>query len=102
MDADPAAYQAELARPVRETDSKAGVSCCPVCMQVYGIIGIFGAARYGAGTEGNVLVNEWLGGPAEGVLDLAIAAYLSISVPPMQVPQHSNVPFMLPMFHSHV
>lgn len=33
-----------------------------------------------------MLVNEWLGGPAEGFLDLAIAAYLSISVPPMQVP----------------
>lgn len=59
----------------------------PACMQVYGVIGIFGAARYGAKTEGNVLVNEWLGGPAEGFLDLAIAAYLSISVPPMQVPR---------------
>lgn len=55
-------------------------------MQVYGVIGIFGAARYGAKTEGNILVNTWLGGPAEGFLDLAIAAYLSISVPPMQVP----------------
>jgi hypothetical protein len=53
--------------------------------QVYGVIGIFGAARYGTKTEGNVLVNEWLGGPAEGFLDLAIAAYLSISIPPMQV-----------------
>ena len=54
-------------------------------MQVYGVIGIFGAARYGDRTQGNILVNRWLGGPAEGVLDLAIAAYLSISVPPMQV-----------------
>ena len=52
---------------------------------MYGVIGIFGAARYGDRTEGNILVNSWLGGPAEGVLDLAIAAYLSISVPPMQV-----------------
>ena len=49
------------------------------------MIGIFGAARYGDRTEGNILVNRWLGGPAEGVLDLTIAAYLSISVPPMQV-----------------
>ena len=55
------------------------------CLQVYGVIGIFGAARYGDRTQGNILVNSWLGGPAEGVLDLAIAAYLSISVPPMQV-----------------
>lgn len=54
-------------------------------MQAYGVIGIFGAARYGLATEGNVLVNRWLGGRAEGCLDLAIAAYLSISVPPMQV-----------------
>ena len=53
--------------------------------QVYGVIGIFGAARYGDKTQGNILVNRWLGGPAEGILDLAIAAYLSISVPPMQV-----------------
>ena len=56
-----------------------------VLAQVYGVIGIFGAARYGDKTEGNILVNRWLGGPAEGILDLAIAAYLSISVPPMQV-----------------
>ena len=55
------------------------------CCQVYGVIGIFGAARYGLRTEGNVLVNRWLGGRAEGLLDLAIAAYLSISIPPMQV-----------------
>ena len=56
-----------------------------IAAQVYGVIGIFGAARYGDKTQGNILVNRWLGGPAEGVLDLAIAAYLSISVPPMQV-----------------
>ena len=49
------------------------------------MIGIAGAARYGLATEGNVLVNRWLGGRAEGLLDLAIAAYLSISIPPMQV-----------------
>ena len=35
-------------------------------MQVYGVIGIFGAARYGDRTQGNILVNSWLGGPAEG------------------------------------
>ena len=57
-------------------------------MQVYGVIGVFGAARYGAATEGNILVNSWLGGSAEGILDLAIAAYLSISVPPVQARSH--------------
>ena len=52
-------------------------------MLVYGVIGVFGAARYGRATEGNVLMNSWLGGKAEGVLHLAVAAYLSISLPPM-------------------
>jgi len=42
-----------------------------VHVQVYGIIGIFGAARYGLATAGNILVNAWLGfSPvAEGALD---------------------------------
>lgn len=62
------------------------LTCAPLCAaQVYGVIGVFGAARYGLGTQGNVLVNTWLGGRWEGALDLAVAAYLSISVPPMQV-----------------
>lgn len=64
---------------------------------MYGIIGTFGAARYGDRTQGNILVNQWLGGPAEGVLDLAIAAYLSISVPPMQVVSHSILDLMTSM-----
>ncbi len=64
----------------RTTDTERNIAA-----QVYGVIGIFGTARYGDKTQGNILVNRWLGGPAEGVLDLAIAAYLSISVPPMQV-----------------
>ncbi len=54
-------------------------------VQVYGILGIFGAARYGLATAGNILVNTWLGfSPvAEGALDLAVGAYLSISIPPI-------------------
>ena len=51
--------------------------------QVYIAIGVFAAARYGEDTAGNVLVNTWLGGIPEGVLDLAVGAYLSISIPPM-------------------
>ncbi|KAK9845342.1 hypothetical protein WJX81_003878 [Elliptochloris bilobata] len=54
-----------------------------VATVVYTIIGVFGAARYGAQTAGNILVNNWLGGVPEGVLDLAVGAYLSISIPPM-------------------
>ena len=58
----------------------AGVACV-----MYGTMGIFGAARYGQQTEGDCLVNTWLGGRKEGWIDLAMAFYLSISIPPMQV-----------------
>ena len=54
-----------------------------ITRQVYTVIGVFAAARYGLGTAGNVLVNTWLGGIPEGVLDLAVGAYLSISIPPI-------------------
>lgn len=56
---------------------------CHACGQVYTVIGVFAAARYGLDTAGNVLVNTWLGGIPEGVLDLAVGAYLSISIPPI-------------------
>ena len=59
-----------------------------VAMAVYGVMGCFAAARYGLDTQGNVLVNQWLGGLPEGVLDACMAVYLSISIPPMQVRQH--------------
>lgn len=53
--------------------------------QVYLVIGIFGAARYGDATAGDILVNTWLGGFPEGLLDLAMGAYLSMSIPPISV-----------------
>ncbi|KAK9809814.1 hypothetical protein WJX73_009477 [Symbiochloris irregularis] len=56
-----------------------------VAISVYGIMGFAAAARYGQATQGNVLVNTWLGGPAEGLLDAVMAIYLSISIPPMQM-----------------
>ena len=46
--------------------------CCVLC-------------RYGLKTNGNILVNAWLGGRADGALNAVIAAYLAISIPPMQV-----------------
>ena len=52
---------------------------------MYGTMGIFGAARFGQATEGDCLVNTWLGGRREGWIDLAMALYLSISIPPMLV-----------------
>lgn len=57
-----------------------GVACV-----MYGTMGIFGAARFGQATEGDCLVNTWLGGRREGWIDLAMALYLSISIPPMQI-----------------
>jgi solute carrier family 38 (sodium-coupled neutral amino acid transporter), member 11 len=51
----------------------------------YGIVGVFGAARWGLKTEGDVLVNRWLPGRASGALDAAMAIYLSISMAPMAI-----------------
>lgn len=61
-----------------------------IAMAVYGIMGIAAAARYGMNTQGNVLVNSWLGGLPEGLLDAVMAVYLSISIPPMQVCRYSQ------------
>lgn len=65
-----------------------------VAIAVYGLVGTFGAARYGLATEGDLLVNTWLGGRAEGILDAVLVAYLAISIPPIQVSLGT-----LPVFH---
>ena len=52
---------------------------------MYGLVGVFGAARYGLATEGDLLVNSWLHGRAEGIFDAVLVAYLAISIPPIQV-----------------
>ena len=51
---------------------------------MYGLVGVFGAARFGSDTAGDILVNTWLGGRAEGFLDAAVTCYLAISIPPVQ------------------
>lgn len=56
-----------------------------ISFAVYAVIGIFGAARWGLATEGDVLVNEWLPGQGGGMLDAAMAVYLSISMAPMAI-----------------
>jgi hypothetical protein len=56
-----------------------------IAIVVYGLVGVFGAARYGLATEGDLLVNRWLHGRAEGVFDAVLVAYLAISIPPIQV-----------------
>jgi hypothetical protein len=41
---------------------------------VYAIIGLFGAARYGAQTSDNILENKWMGGGiGQGILNLSIS-----------------------------
>ena len=51
---------------------------------VFGLLGVFGAARYGLATSGSLLADTWLGGGvADGALDAAVVAYLAISMPPM-------------------
>ena len=64
-----------------------------IAMAVYGIVGTSAAARYGLATQGNVLVNQWLGGVPEGVMDAVMTVYLSISIPPMQVRFLVQAPF---------
>lgn len=57
-----------------------------VAVVVYCLVGVFGAARYGLQTEGDLLVNDWVGGGrGEGWLDAAVLVYLAISMPPIQV-----------------
>lgn len=48
-------------------------------------MGVFGAARWGSATEGDILVNRWLPGRLGGGLDAGMAAYLSISMAPMAI-----------------
>lgn len=72
-------------RGIALTSSAVYIVVMGVAMAVYALMGIFAAARYGMETQGNVLVNEWIGGLPEGVLDGVMVVYLSISIPPMQV-----------------
>ncbi len=72
-------------RGLKLTSSASTFTIMVLATLVYGVLGIFGAARFGLATEGNVLVNRWIGGRAEGVLDLFMVAYLAISAPIVQV-----------------
>ncbi len=74
----------DAAHKLMPTDNGLAVAAGVACL-MYGTMGIFGAARFGQATEGDCLVNTWLGGRREGWIDLFMALYLSISIPPMQV-----------------
>eukprot|EP00898_Chlorokybus_atmophyticus_P002369 jgi/Chlat1/3132/Chrsp21S03361 len=63
----------------------------------YAFIGFFGAARYGASTEDDILVNEWLGGgTAYGILNVLMALYLALSLPPIEFPTRHTIDRWLP------
>lgn len=56
---------------------------CGVGVAVYLAIGVFGAATYGAKTQGDILLNGLLPGRWDGAFDAAMAVYLSLSVVPI-------------------
>lgn len=63
----------------------------------YAIIGLFGAARYGAQTSDNILENKWMGGGiGQGILNLSIALYLALSVPMIEFPIRHTVSCWFP------
>ncbi|KAK9817843.1 hypothetical protein WJX72_002950 [[Myrmecia] bisecta] len=66
-----------------------------VALAVYCVLGVFAAARFGLDTQGDMLLNSWVGGKWEGVVDLAMTVYLSISIPPMQMSLRYTVDCML-------
>ena len=49
-----------------------------VAFTTYATVGFFAAARYGLSTAGDVLVNRWLPGRWDGLLDVLMAAYLAV------------------------
>lgn len=55
------------------------VTTCGIAFVAYGAL-IFGAARWGLATQGDVLMNEWLSGKARGWLDAGVAVYVAISM----------------------
>ena len=61
------------------------VTTLVIAYLAYCIVGVFGAARWGLATEGDVLINKWLPERASGVLNAAMAIYLSISMAPMAI-----------------
>ncbi|KAK9824690.1 hypothetical protein WJX72_012426 [[Myrmecia] bisecta] len=58
---------------------------------VYGISGFFAAARFGSQTSSNLLENDLGGGVAQGLLNLAMAFYLAMSIPPNEVPTRQAI-----------
>jgi sodium-coupled neutral amino acid transporter 11 len=59
------------------------VTTLGIALAAYSIVGIFGAARWGLATQGDILVNKWLPGRGSGFLDAAMTIYLSVSMAPM-------------------
>eukprot|EP00951_Prasinocladus_malaysianus_P015910 scaffold122973_cov52-Prasinocladus_malaysianus.AAC.2 len=56
--------------------------CSVICTVVYGTVGVFGAARYGSETKGDILENNLVRGKLAVVLVAAVAAYLAVCAGP--------------------
>ncbi|KAK9821612.1 hypothetical protein WJX81_007885 [Elliptochloris bilobata] len=53
---------------------------------IYFCLGFFGAARWGASTQGNLLQNVWGPGPYQGTLNTLLGIYLAFTMPPICYP----------------
>ncbi len=53
---------------------------------IYFLLGFFGAARWGADTQGDLLENVWGPGPYQGTLNTLLGIYLAFTMPPICYP----------------
>ena len=53
---------------------------------IYFCLGFFGASRWGAATEGDLLQNVWGPGPYQGTLNTLLGIYLAFTMPPICYP----------------
>ena len=53
---------------------------------IYFLLGFFGAARWGANTQGDLLENVWGPGPYQGTLNTLLGIYLAFTMPPICYP----------------
>ena len=69
------------------------VTTLALTLLVYGVVGFFAAAHYGAATAGNILEN--ISGRFAPALDVLVSMYLAIGVPPTQFSLRCTIEDML-------
>ena len=60
--------------------------CAGFAFTIYFCLGFFGAARWGASTQGDLLQNVWGPGPYQGTLNTLLGIYLAFTMPPICYP----------------